>query len=58
MMCCIKPFVSKATIYPIFTPTEYLFENYPGHENMERWDIIGKALRDMMCEQTGLGKND
>lgn len=58
LMCSPKPFISRCTLYPIFTPTEYLWETHGGESLRDRWEIYGNAVRDMMCEQTGLLKND
>lgn len=58
MFSSLPFFQGHAVIYPLFTPTPYLFENYPGAKDMKRWEIYSSAVRDMMCEQTGKQKND
>lgn len=58
MLCQVPFFQSHTVIYPLFTPTPYLFENYPNAKNLKRWEIYANAVRDMMCEQTGKAKND
>jgi hypothetical protein len=57
MLCCVKPIVANCTIFPVFTPTEYLFENYKKNDD-PKWMIYADAVRDLLCEKTGLKKCD
>lgn len=42
---------------PPFTPNEYLYKTH-GSEGMEKWQIYAEAVREAMCEQTGLIKHN
>lgn len=50
----------KATLYelPPFIPNDYLWENHTGKEGDEKWSNYAWAVRDAMCNASGLGKSD
>jgi hypothetical protein len=44
-------------IYPVFRPTEYLYNTH-GKQDKPKWEIYGDAVREVMCEQSGMKPND
>ena len=45
------------TIYPEFTPTQYLWEKH-ADKGKEKYEIFAWAVRDMICKNTGIKAND
>ena len=57
MMCTFKPTTVEVSVCPPFTPNEYLYKTH-GDGNKPKWEIMGDAVRDVMCEVSGLEKCD
>lgn len=53
LMCTLKPSVVEVRVLPPFTPNDYLFKNH-GDGNKPRWEVMGDAVREVMCEESGL----
>jgi hypothetical protein len=51
------PTIAKVMIYPVFRPTEYLYNTH-GKQDKPKWEIYGDAVREVMCEQSGMKPND
>lgn len=57
MLCTIQPTLAITRIYPVFRPTDYLFNTH-GKQDKPKWEVYGDAVREVMCEQSGLKPND
>ena len=42
---------------PVFVPNDYLWEKH-ADKGQDRWEIYAWAIREIMCEVSGLEKND
>lgn len=57
MMCTLKFTRVNTMILPTFTPNDYLFEHH-GDGVKPKWEIYADAVRDVMCQESGLKKSD
>lgn len=53
MCCCLQPIIAECLIYPVWTPTDYLYQKH-GDGSKPKWEIYGDAVREMMCQETGM----
>jgi len=53
IMCSFNITVLDAYVMPPFTPNDYLFEKFSDGKK-EKWEVYADAVRDVMCEQSGL----
>ena len=55
LLCsCLSLNRVEINIFPTFEPNDYLFRN----GSVEKWETYANAVRDLLCERTGLGKNE
>ncbi len=53
LACCnLLPIFVNVTVYPLFEPTEYLWEKH-ADKGKQKWEIYAWAVRDLICNHTG-----
>jgi hypothetical protein len=56
--CCnLLPTFVNITVYPVFEPTNYLWEKH-ADKGKEKWEIYAWAVRDIISKHTGLPAYD
>ena len=56
-MCTLDISECEILSLPPFVPNEYLFTQSE-HRHLPKWEAYAEAVRDVMCQHSGLGKSN